>query len=295
MSIFKRSWKKVATLALISVLVLVFTAGCSNSEGTETTESKGEVTIGYVNWAECVAVSNLWKVILEDQGYEVELTQLDVAPLYAGLSTGDVDIFLDAWLPGTHGNYLDEYGDDYTDLGSWYEGEAKLGLAVPTYVTIDSIEELNDEIEKFDGKITGIEPGAGMMQTTRDLIDSYGLDYELLESSEAAMLTSLESAYENEEWIVCTVWSPHWMFASWDLKYLEDPQLMFGASEEIRMLGNAEFCDENVEIVEMLGKFKMDDSQIGGLEGLINDGMEEVEAATQWISENQEIVDGWLN
>ena len=189
MSILKKTWKKVASVALISVLVLVFTAGCTNSKGKE---SKGTITLGYVNWAECVAVSNVWKVILEDQGYDVELIQLDVAPLYAGLNNGDVDIFLDSWLPTTHGTYMEEYKENIVDYGVWYVGEAKLGLVVPTYVTIDSIEELNDEADKFDSKITGIEPGAGMMETTNSVIEDYGLKFELIQSSEAAMLARVK-------------------------------------------------------------------------------------------------------
>ena len=109
------------------------------------------------------------------------------------------------------------------------------------------------------------------------------------------MLTALDKAYENEEWIVCTAWSPHWMFAKYDLKYLEDPQLMYGESEELHMLGNKDFSEANPEVVAMLEKFRLDDSQIGGIEALINEGMKADEAAIQWISENQDLVDSWTN
>jgi glycine betaine/proline transport system substrate-binding protein len=44
----------------------------------------------------------------------------------------------------------------------------------------------------------------------------------------------------------------------------------------------------------MLKKFKMTDAQIGSLEGLINEGMEPIDAAKKWIEDNQDAVNGWI-
>lgn len=298
MNMINKGWRKFLGFALITVIILGFTIGCSstgkNQDANNTTENKGTIEIGYVNWAECIAVSNLWAVILEDQGYEVNLTQLDAAPLFVGLSKGDIDIFMDAWLPITHESYWNEYQDDLEDLGIWYEGEAKIGIVVPSYVTIDSLDELKGEAEKFNSKIIGIDPGAGIMKASTNANESYGLGFEVVQGSEPAMMVAMEKAYNNEEWIAITGWSPHWMFAKYDLKYLEDPNGDFGEAEELHILGNKDFSGENEEVVAMLKKFKMDDTQIGTLEALINDGMEAEDAAQQWIEENQDIVDGWL-
>ena len=37
------------------------------------------------------------------------------------------------------------------------------------------------------------------------------------------MTAALKSAIANDEEIAVTGWTPHWMFARWDLKYLDDP------------------------------------------------------------------------
>lgn len=295
---FQKTWKKVLLWAMVAMLS-VGLIGCGTTS-TDTPESQGAngsdktVNIGYVNWAECVAVSNLWKVILEEQGYKVTMKSLDVAPLFVGLSEGDLDIFMDSWLPITHQSYWDKYKDKLDDYGIWYTAEAKIGLVVPQYVDINSIEELNAQKDKFKGKLTGIDPGAGIMKATESAIDSYDLEFDLLQSSEAAMMAALEKAYGNQEWIAVTGWSPHWKFAKYDLKYLEDPKGAYGEAEEIHTLANKDFTQSQPEVAEMLKKFRMDDSQIGTLEGYINDGMKPEDAAKKWISENQAIVDSWI-
>src|SRR5690554_6656470 len=191
-----KGWKKLLVVALIAMISLTLVVGCNNSsnngeqqeqnnEGNKATESKGNIDIGMVNWAECVAVSNLWKVILEDQGYQVKLTQLDAAPLYLGLDKGDLDVFLDAWLPITHETYWEKYQDNLEDYGVWYEEEAKIGITVPQYVTIDSLEELVANKDKFGGQIIGIDPGAGIMKASERANEDYDLGFKIVQGSEA--------------------------------------------------------------------------------------------------------------
>src|SRR5690606_29457998 len=114
---------------------------------------------------------------------------------------------------------------------------AKIGLVVPTYVDINSIEDLaNDGVgEQFDYTIIGIEPGAGIMQATDKALDDYGLrgDWTVLESSSSAMAVELQKAYENQKPIIVTGWTPHWKFAKMDLKYLDDPKGSYGGTEQI--------------------------------------------------------------
>ncbi len=283
--------KKIIVLALLILFAFTLTVGCSS---TSTTEDKGTVKIGYVNWAECVAVSNLWKVILEDQGYKVELTQLDVAPLFVGLSQGNIDVFMDAWLPVTHETYWNEYKNNLEDYGIWYTEPAKIGVVVPKYVTIDSIADMKANAAKFGNQIVGIDPGAGIMKATARANTNYKLGFDVLQSSESAMMAALDKAYADNKWIAITGWSPHWMFAKYDLKYLDDPKGEYGASEEIHILANKEFSVKQAEAAKMLKNFTMNDQQIGNLEAFINGGMTPEKAAEKWISENKDVVDGWI-
>ncbi len=290
-----KGWRKLVILALVAVLAFSLTVGCSSSgQPAGDGEDKGTVEIGYVNWAECVAVSNLWKVLLEDQGYQVNLTQLDAAPIFVGLSRGDIDVFMDTWLPITHETYWAEYKESLEDYGIWYQEPAKIGVVVPKYVNVDSLEQLQEEAATFNGKIIGIDPGAGIMKAATRANEGYELGMEVIQGSEAAMMAALDKAYSKKEAIAITGWSPHWMFAKYDLKYLDDPQKEFGEAEEIHVLANKDFSTKQPEVAAMLKKFKMSDAQIGSLEALINEGMEPAEASKQWIEDNQEVVDLWI-
>ena len=294
----QKSWPKALFWALTALLAIGL-PGCGAAPGSpsgnkKTNGSDKTVNIGYVNWAEAVAVSNLWKVILEEQGYKVKMTSLDAAPLFVGLSAGNLDIFMDSWLPTTHQIFWDKYKNKLDDYGVWYTAEAKIGLVVPEYAEISSIEELNAHKDRLSGRITGIDPGAGIMKATETAIDSYNLDFNLIQSSEAAMLAALDKAYRNQEWIAVTGWSPHWKFAKYDLKYLEDPKGSYGQSEQIHTLANKEFTQAHPEVAAMLKKFELNDQQIGTLEGYINEGMKPEEAAQKWMAENRDLVDSWL-
>jgi glycine betaine/proline transport system substrate-binding protein len=292
---FKLS-RKLLVLTLIAIVSLVFVVGCNPDSGEQpgATETGGTIEIGMVNWAENVANSNLWKVILEDQGYNIKLTQLDAAPLYLGLDKGDLDVFLDAWLPVTHETYWQKYQGNLDDLGVWYESGARIGLVVPKYVDINSIEELVDNEDKFGGQIIGIDPGAGIMKATEKANEEYNLGFKIIQGGEAAMMSAMQKAYSNEEWIAITGWTPHWKFAEYDLKFLNDPKMVYGEAEELHVLANKDFSTEFPEVAEMFKKFSMDDNQIGSLEALINSGINPEDAARQWIKDNQDVVNSWI-
>ncbi|TGE32972.1 glycine betaine ABC transporter substrate-binding protein [Desulfosporosinus sp. Sb-LF] len=286
-------WPKIGNIVLSILLIVTLAAGCGQQQAEQ--EVKGTVKIGYINWQEDVAVTNLWKEILEEKGYKVELLNVDVAPLFVGLSKGDLDLFLDSWLPLTQQAYWEKYKDKLDDYGSWYQGEAKIGLVVPKYVSINSIDELNGQKSKFREQIIGIDPGAGIMKTTDKAVKDYALSYEISQGSEAAMLATLDKAYKDNKWLVVTGWSPHWMFSKYDLKYLTDPKKTYGVAEGLHILANKEFTQKLPSIASILKKFKLNDQQIGSLEGLISQGLAPQDAAKKWAADNKTLVNSWMN
>lgn len=165
------------------------------------------ITLGIIpSWTDGLSMAYLWKNVLEDEGYTVEIEEVtEAAPLYTGVAQGDVDVYPSAWPEVTHASYMEKYGDDLEVLGTYYD-DAKLTFAVPEYTDIDSIEDLTGEADRFDGRIVGIEPGAGLTEvTTNSVMPEYGLDgdYELVTSSTTAMLAELETAVNSRR----TSWS----------------------------------------------------------------------------------------
>lgn len=281
--------KKLLTLLVALVLTVSVIAGCTSEEETKT------VKLAAVNWAEGIAMTNLAKAVLEDKmGYDVEITVADVAPVFTSVSNGENDAFLDAWLPVTHESYMEKYGEDLVDLGYNYEG-AKIGLVVPSYVEFDSIEEMNDNADAFDGEIVGIDAGAGIMGATETAIEEYGLNIELMASSGPMMTASLKKAIDANEAAVVTGWAPHWKFAKWDLKFLEDPKGIFGEAENIHTVARKGIKEDMPEVASFLENFYLDGQQLGELMGMIAESDEEpVEVAKEWMNANEDLVNSWI-
>ncbi|WP_309104534.1 glycine betaine ABC transporter substrate-binding protein [Microbacterium sp.] len=295
--------KKFLTIAAIGAAASLALAGCSGDgmggtggdsgdDAGSGSADKGTITLGFLpSWTDGLSTAYLLQDQLEKIGYTVEMKTLtEAGPLYTGLAQGDVDIYPSAWPELTHKSYMDEYGDDIEDLGAYYEN-AKLTIAVPEYSDIDSIEDLAGKGAQFDGKIYGIEPGAGLTAQTQKMMPAYGLDgeFELVTSSTAAMLTELKSATEAQEEIVVTLWRPFWANDAFPLKDLEDPQGAMGEAEGLHFLGTKGFAEENPDAAELIEKIKLDDAQYGALEDLVvNEYGEgkEAEAVDAWLDEH---------
>ncbi len=285
----KLQWSIKMAAALL--LFTVIASGCQTENQSDKTAD-----LVYVNWAEGIAYTNLAKNVLEQKmGYEVDITSADVGPAYTAIANGDRDAFMETWLPVLHSNYMDQYEDEIIDLGIVYEG-TQSGLVVPEYVEVDSISNLNNYVEEFDGQITGIDAGAGIMQTTEEVIEEYNLDLELITSSGPAMTAALSNAIENEEWIVVTGWQPHWKFGRWDLKFLkQDDDRVLWESGNIHIMGRENLGEDNPELAAFLSNMKFNEEQLADLMVKVNESDEDVAVVTeQWMNDNEELIESWI-
>ncbi|MDQ8738151.1 glycine betaine ABC transporter substrate-binding protein [Paenibacillus sp. LHD-38] len=281
------------SVIVAAVMVMALVAGCSASSGN----SKKKVTLAYVAWDSEIASTYVVKEVLEQKlNYEVELMQVDAGPMWAGISDGSADAMVAAWLPTTHASYVTKYNGQYEDLGPNLEG-TKIGLVVPQYMDINSIDELTDVVgDTVDHTIIGIEPGAGIMMSTEKVLDEYKLreKWTLLESSSAAMTQQLEKAYANKEPIVVTGWTPHWMFAKMDLKYLEDPKNVYGGDEQIHTIARKGLKEDQPEAFTFLDQFNWTPDEMAAVMIQIQEGETPEAAAKAWVEQNAEKVDAWI-
>lgn len=190
----------------LASLALASSAGLA-AGGMVQADDKGTVNLAYVEWSSEVASTNVVRAVLEQAGYEVDMTSLSAAAMFQALSTGDTDAIVAAWLPTTHEDYMESVGDNVEDLGPNLDG-TKLGLVVPEDSDIDSIADLNDNADDFNDEIIGIDPGAGLMSLTEEVMDTYDLELQLRSGSDATMVAALSNAMENDEDVVVTGWTP---------------------------------------------------------------------------------------
>ncbi|MEI3598168.1 MULTISPECIES: glycine betaine ABC transporter substrate-binding protein [unclassified Oceanobacillus] len=291
----------VFTFLMIGVLAACGNGDAEGASSESAAESADEtIDIGQISWAENIAVTNMWKVILEEEGYDVEFHLLDMGTQMAALANDELDVNLEFWLPVQDKNYLEQYQEqiDFSEE-VWYDN-AKVGLVVPAYMEdINSIEDLNENKELFESQITGFDPGAGTMDTTEEMIAEYELDFELVPSSEPAMLTAIEEAIREETPIVAPLWNPHRVFSEMDLKYLDDPKNMFGETEKIHHAKRLGFADDFPEVNQWLKNWKMDDDSIGELMSYVAEaeeaGEEPIVGAEKWVEDNQDLINEWLS
>jgi glycine betaine/proline transport system substrate-binding protein len=258
------------------------------------------LTFGYIEWDENVAISNLTKVLLEEElGYDrVELHLTDVAvvkQVFQGVADGDLDAFQDVWMPN-HTDYLSDVRGDVEHLDPWFEGETAQGIAVPDYMDVHSLPEL-DRAET--DLIIGIEPGSAVHpQIAREVIPGYDLDMKLVEGSTPAMLAQLERAYAYEEPIVFFGWSPHWMNARYDFRYLEDPKDLqgnFNDSAQISSIVKKNLPESDPTAYALLEAVSLDEEHVNQLEADINEAGDSVEGVESWLEDNRDTVQPWID
>ena len=169
-------------------------------------------------------------------GNTVTLTPVSAAAMWEAVATGDADCCVAAWLPMTHAAYYAKLKDKVDLVGPNLNG-ARLGWATPTYSPLNSIPDLKTQGALVDNKVIGIDPGAGLMRASEKAIKEYDLtNITLVDGSDATMMGALKDAITRKQPIVVTSWTPHWMWAAYQLKYLADPKGALGGEETVNTL-----------------------------------------------------------
>jgi glycine betaine/proline transport system substrate-binding protein len=282
----------------ILFLVLAIGALSTSCGWLGAVSGSNELKIGYIGWDENVAVSSLTKVLLEENlGYKVELQRTNVAvvkQVFRGVADGEFDAFQDVWLPN-HRAYLSEVEGDVKHLDPWFAGKTAQGIAVPYYMDVHSLPELD---RAGTDMIIGIEPGSAVhSQIENKVIPGYHLNMKLVEGSTPAMLFELENAYKLREPIVFYGWSPHWMNTRYHLRYLKDPkdlQGKFNDPAKISSIVNKNLPDNDRAAYALLKSISLDEEQIDQLEADINEAGDPDKGVQVWLEKNGNVVEPWI-
>jgi glycine betaine/proline transport system substrate-binding protein len=282
---------KLSAANLALVLGALALTGCGGPWQDE------KLILANIGWDENVAVSNLTKVLLEDElGYEsVDIdTDEDLDATYRGVASGELDAFQDVWLPNQEA-LLDGVAEDVEHLDPWFLGETKQGMAVPAYMDLRSIDQLNGADAEH---IYGIEASSVMMQKVAGrVIPAYGLKQQLVEGPTAGMLYEVGRLYAFREDFVFLAWSPHWMNRNYDIRYLKDPKDAMGPTNdpaECSTIVRGGLREEDPEAYAFIDALELTEKQINGLEYTINEEDDPVAGARRWASENREVVLPWI-
>ncbi|HEF4760077.1 TPA: glycine betaine ABC transporter substrate-binding protein [Pseudomonas putida] len=275
-------WKAVCAVVMMGMFILPVRA-----------EEK-TITVGTLSWEDLTPITGITKKVLEDSGYTVKVIEFSEWGIaYAALTKGDIQVLASQ--------------TDYAAQDYWNKNKNRLeklspvsyglyqAIAVPKYVDIDSLEQLNDNADKFGGKIIGIEPGSGLMNDATKAVKDYGIKLQLLEGSTAAMTAALKSAVDRKEWVAVTVWEPSWMAQKFDLKFLKDPKGVFPPPQGYYWIGHKGFSQEYAHAREVMAGVYVPLADITDINGQVKDGKTMEQAVNDWTAKNADLLKRWEN
>ncbi len=286
---------------LISTLLIVLLGFGLFAAVPQAAAQDDTIDFGYVQWPGVTIKTHVAAKIGEYLGYETEMTSGSQAIVFKGMDTGDLDVFLGNWLPTMKMHF-----DKYEEKGAVHNVRVNLfdvvyRTAVPEYVYeagVKSLADLNEHADKFNSKIYGIEPGNEGNIIIQDAIknNNYNLEnWSLQASSTAGMLTSVKRAINNEEWIAFNGWKPHYMNVMFDLRYLEDPEGIWGEGERVYTVARNGYQDENPNYYKFLEQFKVTAPiQNKWIDSYKRQEKDPEVVAEEWIANNLDVVNQWV-
>lgn len=259
-----------------------------------------KVRFSDVGWTDIQATTGVANVLLQALGYTPEVQVLSVPVTYQSLKNKDIDVFLGNWMPSMAAD-VKPFTDDGSveTIAQNLEG-AGYGLVVPTYVAdagVKSLKDIGANKDKFDGKIYGIEPGNDGNRIVLGMIDNKanGLEgFELVESSEAGMLSQAQKAMQANEWIVFLGWTPHPVMGEMKITYLDGMgDSGFGAAT-VHTNVRKGFVADCPNAGKFISNLKFSLSMENHLMDAILKGADANTAATEWLKANPDAATPWL-
>lgn len=282
--------KMLVIITVLLLLIGLYGCGATDNDDGNNKEDR-ELVLGSTTWTSTIPPTEIVKEILEGMGYDIEIKEANIGAIYAGLATGEIDIYMDSWYP-QQTQYLEEYSDTIEQLSPIYE-DADAGMVVPNYMEgINDVEDLIGNEDMLNNEVIAIEDGDPAMDELQELIDAYDLDLELVNSSEGAMIAAAKTSIDENEPILLYGWRPHTMFNDMGLKILtneEHPEYFNGSS--VHPIVNEDVKKKAPDVHKFLGDLTI---SIDDMEDMIiktDNGENSEDVAQEWLDNNPE----WLN
>lgn len=297
MTIIRTVTKK--TLAATAVSALAF-----NAYAAVEPQQCENVRFADVGWTDITATTAVTTELLKGLGYQTKTDLLSVPVTYSSMANGDIDVFLGNWMPTMEGD-IAKYREAGTveTVRANLEG-AKYTLAVPKYVYdagVKSFADLAKHADKFKDRIYGIEPGNDGNRLIQSMIDSdaFGLkDFNLVESSEAGMVSQVSRAARRSQWIVYLGWAPHPMNSNVEMEYLSGGDDFFGPNyggANVYTNVRSNYLSECSNVGQLLQNLEFTlEMENELMEAILNQNVQPQKAAQQWLNSNPQQVEAWL-
>lgn len=259
---------------------------------------------GVPAWPGITVKTAIAEQLLNPLGYETSTQEIGLQVIYQGIESGDIDAFLGAWLPAQR-EMFDPRKESgvLIDVANNVDG-AQMTLAVPEYLYesgIQSFADLDENREQFEGEIYGFGAGSAASEILHNAIDNdtWGLgDWQVVDTSEVGMLSAARDAISREEPIVWVGWTPHWMNLELPMRYLEDPEDLFGENNgesDVLTLLRSDYAEANPNVVTFFEQFTFSaEEQSWMIQAFGQEEQDLADVAEQWINDHPERIEAML-
>lgn len=288
---------RFAMRALLAGTALVI--GLASAQAADPDSCK-KVRLSDVGWTDIQVTTGIAWNLLTALGYQPEVTQLSVAVTLTALKENDIDVFLGNWMP-TQTDALKPYTDEGSIevMGLNLEG-AGFGPVVPNYVAeagVKSLADLGPNADKFGGKIYGIEAGSSGNKNLLELIEDPAnnlQNFELVESSEAGMLTQAEQTIKDNGWVVFLGWTPHPVMGEMPITYLTGLEKAGFGEAKVYTISRKGYATDCPNAAAFFKNLKFNLSMENTMMDKVLKGENPNDVAKAWLKENPDAVTPWL-
>lgn len=289
---------------LISCCVLVLAGTALSIANAAESASCKNVRLGVVNWTDVIATSAMTQVLLDDLGYDVKQTSASQQIIFAGIRDQRLDMFLGYWNPlmtQTITPFVEN--KQVRVLNEPSLKDARATLAVPTYLANKGLKTFAD-IARFKkelgGKLYGIEPGSGANTQIKAMIAKNQFDlggFQLVESSEAGMLSAVTRAVKRNEAIVFFGWAPHPMNVNQDMTYLTGSEDALGPDEgraTVWTVTAPDYASRCPNVDRLLGNLTFTAEDESRMMQPLLEHKDAFDSARQWLKDHPHDRQRWL-
>ena len=292
---------------------------------------KEPIVFAGLNWDSAQFANSIARIIIEGgYGYPTFSVFGSSIPLFHSLRKGDVQVYMEGWLPNLQELYDKALDDqEISDLGLYF-GNAVQGWFVPRYViegdTSRGIEPIAPELRSVSdleqytsvfagegrpglGKFIDGSPGWASYKIDCMKLKAYRLDdnyAQITRGSESALFAALSEAYEKGEPILTYMYEPSWPMDRFELVQIEEPEFnqeIWSRNKgtefplaQVKVLAHSDLPQLAPEVAEFLGKISMTSEQISGiLQSMKEQTLTPEEYATVWLKENESVWSAWMS
>lgn len=315
---FQKTFCSLGALALMSAVF--------NVSGALAVESDDPIIIPTHNWSSQVVMSHVVGKLFEKEGYNVEFTSTDSQAVYESVRLGDVTLELEVWEGAFGQSFKDALSKGgIVDVGD-HNAVTREDWWYPLYMEeicpgLPDWQALNNCSDKFTTPETSprgrfLAGPVDWLKHDQERVDALGMNFVVVNAGSASALwAELESASKRKAPIVLFNWTPNFIEAVYEGKFIEFPTYGDGCKDDPAWGVNKEMTHDCgnppdgylkkaawdgmeakwPKAYGILEKISFTNAQIAKMAALADvDEYEPEEAADVWLEENEEVWQAWL-